>query len=551
MTYAPAELDVSWKAALKLWEVATELSVPEAWDAADWDGEEPLAYIDLRRRQVVVNYPLLEKLGARDSLTAVFAHELGHHVRFPHSLGLSAELELLQHRLIPGLRQSLTNLFFDLQVNEFVGRTDRDGLARVYQGFVKRAPDAVTDVFFFYLAIYEELWGFEPGTLVPTEMISKMERVFPGCRVDARVFAQTFYDLPTVQLQFIYFCSRMLRYISKPDEADFTFPLASDVPAPSAEDFDGALQRSGALQDSIESARKRGWLNEGQPANGDKTLQDIHALASRRPGTESAPFRELLVERHYARLVDRYLIPLPESLRAPEPELITTTEPWELGDAPGAVDWNASVLRSGPLAPLSLLKRSLETDGPPTRSRDAVPALELYLDTSGSMPNPSMAINAMTLAALVLATSALRRKARVRAVVYSTQEVHSGWMYDEWAAQKFLLQYAGAGTAFPFPLLEEFIRQEPGVIRVVISDNDFLSNAHGDVMLNLLERAAMKSERMVYLLNAVDEADARRRLGRALKHPRARLAVVRDQADLAKTAAVLADALIPAPRVRR
>lgn len=554
MSYTEAEIARAWDEALALWDVKTELSPPEALAGSSeshWNGDEPLAFIDLVKRQVVMNFELLEKLGAKDSLRAVLAHEIGHHVRFPHSLGLCAELEVLQNKLIPGLKQSLTNLFFDLQVNEHVGRTDKEGLAKVYQGFITERPGDISELFFFYLAVYEELWGYEPGTLVPKKMLSRMEKAYPGCRADARIFAQTFYDLPTVQLQFVYFCSRMLRYIPKPSELDFQFPLAGDVPIPSAEDIDGALQRSGALDDTIEDARQRGWLEEGQSSGGKTPLDQIADLASRRPGKENAEFQQLLVEKHYARLVEKHLIPLPHTLRAPEAELMTTTEPWELGDAPGAIDWGASVLRHGALAPLSLLKRSLEPDGKPTLSPDPIPAVEIYLDTSGSMPNPAFGVNAMTLAALVLATSALRRKARVRAIIYSMTEIHSGWMYDERAARKYLLQYAGGGTLFPFPLLKKFIEEEPGVIRVVISDGDFLHNVKDGAHHELLVRAAERSERIVYLLNWVDPIAATRELGAAVRHKRAKLAAVKNAAELAKTAAELADALIPLPQERR
>ena len=129
----------AWRDALALWDVSVTLSPPVGLGGkgkSHWQGDEPLAYIDLATRQVVVNLPLLEKLGAAGSLTAVLAHEIGHHVRFPHSLALAASLVLLEKKLVPGLRQSLTNLFFDLLVNEVVGRTRAGELCRVYEGFV-------------------------------------------------------------------------------------------------------------------------------------------------------------------------------------------------------------------------------------------------------------------------------------------------------------------------------------------------------------------------------------------------------------------------------
>ena len=222
----------AWKDALQVWDVSVNLSPPEPYDgkgASHWNGNEPLAYIDLGTRQVVVNLPLLAKLGALQSLTAVLAHEIGHHVRFPHSLALAASLQLLEKRLIPGLKQSLTNLFFDLLVNEFVGRTRADELVRVYQGFVKDAGHP-GPLFCFYLAVYEELWGKPAGQLVPKKALSNVEKAYPGFRAEARIFVQTFYTLPGVHLQFVYFCSRFLRYIPDPEKLEYTIPLGHDVP---------------------------------------------------------------------------------------------------------------------------------------------------------------------------------------------------------------------------------------------------------------------------------------------------------------------------------
>ena len=88
-----AAISAAWKDALDTWDVSVTLSPPQSFAGkrgSRWKGDEPLAYIDLETREVVVNLELLEKLGAASSLTAVLAHEIGHHVRFPHSLALAA-----------------------------------------------------------------------------------------------------------------------------------------------------------------------------------------------------------------------------------------------------------------------------------------------------------------------------------------------------------------------------------------------------------------------------------------------------------------------------
>lgn len=113
----PEDVATGWRDALALWDVRVQLSPPEPHvdfhpDASH--AQEPLAYIDLVKRQVFVNFKLLEAMDATGSLTAVLAHEIGHHARFPHTLGWDAELRVQEQRLVPGLKQSLTNLFYDL-----------------------------------------------------------------------------------------------------------------------------------------------------------------------------------------------------------------------------------------------------------------------------------------------------------------------------------------------------------------------------------------------------------------------------------------------------
>jgi len=538
----------AWRDALALWDVSVTLSPPAGLAAggkSHWKGDEPLAYIDLATRQVVVNLPLLEKLGAAGSLTAVLAHEVGHHVRFPHSLALAASLQLLEKRLVPGLRQSLTNLFFDLLVNEVVGRTRADELCRVYQGFVKGGPPPVP-LFCFYLAAYEELWGRKPGDLVPAEARATMDESYPGWQAEARIFAQTFYSLPGVHLQFVYFCSRFLRYIPDPSQLVYLVPLGHDVPPPDEDDLDAAVRGFGAEEadEALREAKERGILDEsglaGEAAR--DPLESIDAVTKHLPGQGAAAFKQALVSRHYKRLVDQHLIEPPPSPASPEPSLPTVTEDWEWGDDPRAIDWTATILARAGLGAALPLRRSLEAEEPSPGAR-RFPAVEIYLDTSGSMPNPASALNAMTLAAQILAASALRRQGVVRGVVYSSgKPLVSDWMYDEERARLFLLQYAGGGTQFPFGVLRASARDRDDVVRVIVSDSDFLANVRGEGAMDALHFAVDKSALLVAFL-AIDPAWAEKALAPVVSSPRFRLVPVRSMNDFARAAAALAEAL--------
>lgn len=552
---AADEIGQAWEAAQRVWDVRVTLSRPASFEGggkpSHWQAEEPLAYIDLETRQVVVNYPLLARLGARGSLTAVFAHEIGHHVRFPHTLGEAAQLQALEKRLIPGLGHSLTNLFYDLLVNEQVGRTHAGQLAAVYRGFTSAPGAEITPLFGFYLAVYEELWGLPEGSLFARERASALEKEYPGFRADARQFVQTFYDLATVQRQLVYFCSRFIRYVPDPRNVSFRIPLAGDLPQPGPDDLDAVIRGAGEQEadDAIREAREAGWLKEGGLDDRKETdpLATVERVTSHLPGHERAAFRRALVSKHYKRLVDEHLIELPGTPRPAEPLVPTVPEDWEWGDSPGEIDWTLTVLQQGPLAGLRPLKREREADPPPARPSD-FPAVEIYLDTSGSMPDPSTALNCMTLAAQVLAASALRRGGIVRGVVYSSgQPLLSEWLYDEEPARLFFLNYAGGGTDYPFALLRRLAQERGEVLRVIVSDSDFLFNLRQDGALEALLYGCERSRLLVAFL-ACPAQQARETLAPALAHPRFRLALVDDLAAFGTAARRLADALIP-PKV--
>jgi hypothetical protein len=535
MTVSPERIERCWKEALAVWGINVTLTPPEP-AAPRGPDDAPLAFIDLERRQVVVDFTQLVDLGAVDSLAAVLSHEVGHHVRYPHTLGLAAELELLQRRLLPYHGESLTNWFFDLLVNEVVGRTMADQLVAVYRGFARQAGDGATPFFRFTLEVYEELWGLREGEISPR--LEAFDNEYPGHRAEARVFAQTFWSLTDVHLQFVYFCSVVARYLP-PGGTHTKMPCFDHGALPGPDDFADALDATDSADRALDEARGRGWIPQ-KPAPEDP-LPLLDRVAQTRPGASGAAFRQAVVERHYRSLVEKHLIDVPRESPPPDPVLPTVLEEWEPGDDPKAIDWTATVLASGALAGLRPLRRELEADADPAAPGE-MPAVEIYLDTSGSMPAPDRALNCMTLAALILATAAIRRKGVVRGVVYSWDYTASDWMYSEEVARRFLLRSSGGGTRFPFALLEKFADERDGAIRVIVSDSDFLSNVaergHGKLLLHGIAR----SRRLVAFL-AAGEKEARAALKDALPDPRFRLAIVRSYADFARAASSLADAL--------
>jgi len=541
-------VEAAWQAALKVWGVSVNLSPPQGYRKpakGTLDGDDPLAYIDLETRQVVVNFENLAQMKCEGSLVAVLAHELGHHIRFPHTLRLAADLRLMEQKLLPFLGSSLLNLFFDLQVNEYVGRTHATDLAAVYRAFRGSSKGEGSPLFNFYLSCYEELWNLPANDLLTAAAPANMDRSFPGWRAEARQFVQTFYDLPDDFLQFAYFAGRFARYIPAGEEFS-GMPFGNDVPQPSADDLAQAVWGNPVADAAMEEAVQRGWIEGGKAdvAGANRPLGNMSRVISGLPGAAQGPFREAVASKVYRRLVDQHLIEYPrlDNPEAPDAFLPTTTQEWLIGDDPRSIDWTASVLARGPLAGAMPVRRELEPDAPPDPARDA-PWLEIYLDTSGSMPSPFMAVNTMTLAAQVLSAAAIRAGSRVRGVVYSYGPyMVTPWMYDEETARRKLLHYVGGGTDFPFEAFEKFAHEKPAAIRVIISDSDFLHNvAQGRSMEKLVEGA--QHSRLCVALLAIDAASGRTKLAPALGVDSFRLVTVDDYNKFAPLAAKLAKAL--------
>src|SRR5262249_46372887 len=104
--------------------------------------------------------------------------------------------------------------------------------------------------------------------------------------------------------------------------------------------------------------------------------------------------------------------------------------------------------------------------------------LDIYIDCSGSMPNPAIDVSYLALCATILAMSALRAGARVQATLWSsagTFETTGGFIRDEKRIVGTVTGYVSGGTAFPIHILRDTYRdRKPAELPahiVVISDD--------------------------------------------------------------------------------
>jgi hypothetical protein len=505
----------AWPSAMAHWSSYLVLNDP-ALDAA----QPSIAQIDLATRCVSLNEKLVTDMGLEDCIPAMLAHEVGHHVSYPGTLQVQARLRLIERTLVPFPDYSLINHFTDLMINERLGRTDlRAQIVTIYQagmrGIAADGADAwKRDPFFvFYLALYEALWDLDEGKILGP-LAAAFREQFPHYRAEAAVLTQDLFVLgPNLYTQFLYFLSLSIRYLVPAlsgSTGTESGPVAADGKGchcgePSPSDWGQAVTPTAAEKEAIRRAIEKGWFDPKHAERLARAL-DIKARISGLPGAGSADASQVpeIMAAYYRQQAERLLFRPPAQPRIGEAVLPSVLEDWTPADPVHDIDWLATLLlrgdRAGPALPLKRLYEA-EVEGEDVKFLQT--RMEIYLDVSGSMPNPCVTLNPMTLAAQILATATTRAGGQVRLALYSHETIrHWEWSRSEREVSGFLMHYIGGGTDFPFALLEESTAECAGAqpIRVIITDHDFETNvADSARSMAILGEAARVSPNVILL----------------------------------------------------
>jgi hypothetical protein len=530
--------------------------IAEAWPRAQahWSrflllqspGNDPnqtaIAQIDIGTRKIGLHYRMIRERGLMDCIEALLAHEIGHHVRYPATLAVQARLRMQEKALLPLDGYSTINLFTDLLINDALWPALGPQLARVYQAF---SAESVDPAFQFYLAIYEERRGLEPGFLMgqSRDVLGKRH---PNYRAEAQLLGQNLFHLgPNLYTQFLYFVSIFSRYVPLPTKD--TGPANGAIHdcgcgEPSPDDWAEALTPDARELEAIRRAEAEAWIRKELL----ERMRDRDALARRiysLPGIggDDATRVPEVMAAYYRRQAERYLLRPPPQLRMGEATTPTTLEEWEPGDPLRDIDWPATLSQRGPLlgaAQPLVRQRVAEAEGWEVPLWQ--PRIEIYLDVSGSMPDPRVTRNAMTLAAQILVTGAIRAGGWARVILYSGAAVPFWeWCRSESELSRFLMHYIGCGTEFPFDLLHRSMTEcgaaQP--IRVVITDGDFHANYADNGNSRTFADAARVSQHTILMLHATGDVDGR------YTRAEARVVTIEEMEDYPTMAVALASAL--------
>jgi hypothetical protein len=521
-TQVPQELLAHWQAAwpqaLAVWSRYTRLQLPRLCESRLEAVQEGLAgsfaMIRLKDQRIVIDLQAIVELQLEDHAVEILAHEIGHHVLVPANM--TDQLRLLA-RLRAGLptlqaqAPMVANLYADLLINDRLQRQEGLRLADIYRRLAgtRGAECAGTTslVWDLYLRIYEHLWQLERGSLGASTQDPRIDAdAWLGSRL-VRVHAGDWLGGAGG------FAALLLPYLvedSGAAQSAMRHLLDTLGAGEGCEPYGGIDiddgEAAGALHPANDPAISGDDSTAAGPQAGAMPDEAAAARPADRPGQSRQPFEygELLraaglqlddheaAVRYYRERAQPHLVPFPQRRQpdSPQPEL-EGLDPWELGDNLDALDALHSVLLSPRLIPgVTTVRRHLSLE--PGRTFATSPVdLDLYVDSSGSMPNPQHLVSYPSLAGAVIALSALRAGSRVQVTLWSGKQQSMrtpGFVRDEQAILRTLTGFYGGATAFPIHLLRQTYldgaRRDRPVHLLMISDDGITTMFERDELGN-------------------------------------------------------------------
>jgi hypothetical protein len=485
-----AKWDQQWPDALAIWSRFTRLRAP-LWcldaDAANVAGlTGSFAMIRLSDQGLVINLELVEQLGLGDFGREIMAHEIGHHIYCPANLNDDARMIARMRWALPTkeiLAGFVANLYSDLLINDHLQRSAELNMAGVYRQLVS---DSSNRMWTLYMRIYEILWSIEKGKLGSGKIDDRLEG---DAHLGARLIRSYARDWLDGSGRFAALCLPYLLEDSGQEIQKLLETLRDTRNSglggmPSGLTGMDAGEKEGALHPSLDP--ELAGFDQPDPPR-ETSTQGGSTGQYRQPFEYGEILRSLGLDlssqecaaRYYRERASGSLVRFPvKNLPKTTDPLPEGLEPWDIAGSLDQLDWFESLMLSPRLVPgLTTVQRVWGTSAGANPKQEALD-LDLYIDSSGSMPNPQVNISYLTLAGTIIALSALKAGARVQATLWSGArqfQSTAGFVRNEREILQILTGFLGGGTAFPIHKLRDTyqLRQpdDRPVHIMVISDN--------------------------------------------------------------------------------
>lgn len=476
-----ARWQAAWPLALETWSKYTRLHDARLCDTTVEARREGLngsfAMIRLNDQRVVIDLESIVKLGLEDYAVEILAHEIGHHVLAPGSVTDQFRLLARIRRGLPTLESHapmVANLYTDLMINDRLQRQSSLRLADIYRRLAEENSSQKQGgaLWNLYLRIYENLWKLAPGDIGGHKGNDRTEGdAWLGARL-IRVYANDWMGGAG------RFAALVLQYLVEANTVHKAIGLLLDSTnaAVGSEPHGGIDIEPDELEGIIhpsEDIAVTGADTSAEAGDGVVTTIPQESSTEKATGQAREPFEygEILrsagiqlsdhdiAVRYYRERALPYLVPFPSrpAPRSPEPQL-EGLEPWEIGDPLDEVDWLQSVMQSPQVIPGLTTVRRMYGQEPGKSIRNHPLDLDLYVDSSGSMPNPQLQVSYLSMAGAIIALSALRAGSSVQVTLWSGKDEYmhtAGFIRDENEILRVLTGFYGGATCFPIHRLRQ------------------------------------------------------------------------------------------------
>jgi len=506
---------VLWKDALARWHNPSipEIIVAETEEEINRLGEigsslkNELAFMKYPEFQTYLNLQKTMQLFPEDpkrGVRAVLRHEIGH--RFcPYDLIMSIILrheaqKALLDKKIPYDKEKasglILNLFADMNINTRTRRNGDEDIAWVYSQLINEK----NKLFRVYGRSMEIAWN---ERILPEE-IKLNESEEKASKQLAELFEGNFFDSQKWRGNIRTYAEIIAPFLEdeNKDKESSLDDIASGIPKEIDENSRGELAK-----------RLSEIGSDGLPRNisGLKDFKNIMAGFGHGDSVEaSIVFYDKLSDSYNVRFATR---PFGRPRKSPFQPI-----KWNPSMGIDKLDVDYSLVNGGRIIPgvntYAWNERRRESHG---GLEEVVPNLEIYLDSSGSMPNPTEVISLPVLSGFVVAKRANRKGALVSSTNFSGKGQYEtqSWTRDLNKIFKNLVVYYNGGTIFPADVL---LHDNTPKQVLIITDN-FLGNEQETVdAIKELKRRDRRNNVSVYSLHPVNNADYLRNAGAEVIH---------------------------------
>ncbi len=517
-----ARWNARWYEALRLWSPYLRLREPLYLWTEKEEHEQGLhdsfAVIRFWDTQVMVSLRKVTALGLQDHALSILAHEIGHHSYTPGDLGEHLRILDRMSGMLPGfehLAPVVANLYTDLFINHRLKTRHKLPIEDVYRVFREQVHES--RLMQWYLRIYELLWGLAPHTLAVGQVLIEDE----GDAILASRIIRRFSEHPLQAAG--RFAALTLNKLESDYSAKTRFHVLWGDTLRSAEGSaipEGLVYQDLDPQDGMhpafdpelfdeqgeEKLASSGIESKGKVNRNRRGINDYSTLLQRAGMRVTA---QEVVLKYYAELASPHLIPFPQSRQpqSADPQL-EGLDPWDVGRPLDKIDWLETLLRGPVVIPGVTTVERIENEVSGQESGLRPLLLDVYIDSSGSIPNPQTQFSPLCLAGAILSLSALRANSRVRVVLWSSELQGQVLTTDGFTRNvkdifRVLTSYFGSNTWFPFELLQKSYQSpnnRPGLMPsekvhlLVISDDGV------ETMLQAAEKTPEGVEKITRIL---------------------------------------------------